>query len=130
MNEKYLIAEDGVKTYVKDGKVEGYELKARVPYYFGVPFSQIKFIRVTMDGVEEAQENIRIFASSGEEFKMSEIVSVSSYHWGYGEKLRICVLKNGGLAKGSHRLELDVGIAVIYGGPKGFTSHAYLNFVV
>ncbi len=130
MNEKYLIAEEGVRTFLKDGKAAGYEFRARVPYYFGVPFSQIKFIRVTMDGVEEDQENIRLFASTGEEFKLSEILTVSSYHWAFGEKLRMCVLKNNGLAKGQHKLELDVGIAVIYGGPKGFTGHAYLDFAI
>lgn len=130
MNEKYLIAEEGVKTYVKDGKPAGYEFGARVPYYFSIPFSQIKHIRVSMDGIEEDQANIRIFAESGEEFKLSEIITVSEYHWEYGKKLRICVLRDGGLAGGSHRLELDTAIAVIYGGPRGFASSAYMDFNV
>lgn len=130
MNEKYLIAEEGVKAYVQDGKPAGYEFGARVPYYFSIPLSQIKYIRVTMDGVEEEQENIRICTDTGEVFKLGEISTVSLYHWEYGKKMRICVLREGGLAKGSHRLELEAAIAVIYGGPKGFTSSAYLDFAV
>lgn len=130
MNEKYLIAQEGVKLFIQDGEPAGYEFGARVPYYFSIPFSQIKHIRVTMDGTEEQQENIRIFAESGEMFKLSEIITVSDYHWEYGKKLRICVLREGGLAKGSHRLELDTAIAVIYGGPRGFGSRAYLDFTI
>ena len=130
MNEKYLIAEEGVKTYVQDDKPAGYEFGARVPYYFSIPLSQIKHIHVTMDGAPEAPDNIRIIADTGEVFKLSEISTVSLYHWEYGKKLRICVLKEGGLVKGSHRLGLEAAIAVIYGGPRGFTSSAYLDFTV
>ena len=128
MNERYLIGEEGVKAYEKDGIICGYEFGARIPYYRGVTLSQVAHVRVFMDGKEEPQGNIRLIVKSGEEFKLDEILTVSSYHWGYGEKMRVIVLKDGGLSGGKHRLEVDIKIAVIYGGEEGFNGKAYLDF--
>ena len=127
MNEKYLIGEEGVKAYVKENVVAGYEFGVRVPYYFGIPLSQIANFQVCMDGQEEDRENVLLIMDDGEVFKLNEISTVSSYHWPYGKKMRVAVLKEGGLAKGSHKLELDVSIAVIYS-PRGFTSKSHLDF--
>ncbi len=128
MNEKYMIAEEGVKFFERDGNTAAYEFGLRVPYYMGVPLSQINQFEVYIDGVRESSENIRLIMKTGEEFKLSEIITVSSYHWEYGEKLRTVVLRNRKIPKGIHKLEVIVGIDVIYM-PKGMGgSKAYLEF--
>jgi len=129
MNEKYLIGKDGVKPYIKDGHIAGYEFEVKIPYYMGVPLSQISHFKVYMDGVQEEAENIRFIMKTSEEFKLSEILTVSSYFWEYGELLRTVVLRDGGLTKGEHKLEVAIGIAVFYF-PKDTTNKAYLNFSV
>lgn len=129
MNEKYLIGKEGITPYLKDGNVAGYEFGIRIPYYMGVPLSQINHIIVYMDGVREDPENVRLIMKTGEEFKLSEIITVSSYFWEYGELLRVVVLKDDGLLSGEHRLDVAIGIEVFYF-PKGTTNRAYLNFTV
>lgn len=128
MNERYSIGEEGITAYEIDGKTAGYKFYARHPYYFGIPLSQIKYIRVYMDGIEESQDDIRLIVD-GDEFKMNEIVSVASYHWPFGKKIIVAVCKDDDLAKGMHRLRVDIGITVIYI-DEGFVSNAYLDFEI
>lgn len=130
MNEKYMIAEEGVRCYKRENNTVAYEFGVRVPYYMGVPLSQINQFEVYIDGVLENLENIRLIMKTGEEFKLSEIITVSSYHWEYGEKLRTVVLRDQEIREGRHNLEVVVGIDVIYM-PKGIGgSKAYLEFEI
>ena len=130
MNEKYMIAEEGVRCYKRGDNTTAYEFGVRVPYYMGVPLSQINQFEVYIDGILENPENIRLIMKTGEEFRLSEIITVSSYHWEYGEKLRTVVLRNADMQRGKHKLEVIVGIDVIYM-PKGIGgSKAYLEFEV
>lgn len=129
MNEKYLIGEAGVKLYEKDGAVAGYEFGVKIPYYMGVPLSQIRDYYVYIDGIQEQPENIRIIMDTGEEFKLSEILTVSSYFWEYGKLLRTVVLRDGGLPRGDHKLEVVIGIDVFYF-PKDLVNKCYINFTV
>lgn len=129
MNEKYLIGQDGVKQYVQDGVIAGYEFGVKIPYYMGVPLSQIRDYDIYMDGVKVDSENIRLVMETGEEFKMSEILTVSSYFWEYGKLLRTVVLCDGGLPKGEHKLEVVIGIDVFYF-PKDLVNKCYLNFKI
>jgi len=130
MNERYLIGEEGVRVFEKDGNAAGYEFGLRVPYYMGVPLSQINIFKVRMDGKDIPSEDIRLIMKTGEVFRLSEILTVADYHWEYGEKLRTVVLCEDGLPVGGHRLEIEVGVDVIYM-PKGIGgSKAYLDFEV
>jgi len=129
MNERYMIGEEGVKCYKREDNTIAYEFGVRVPYYMGVPLSQINRFEVYIDGVQVNPENIRLIMKTGEEFKLSEIITVSSYFWEYGEKLRTVILCNEEMPKGKHRLEVAVGIEVIYM-PKSSYSKAYLDFEV
>lgn len=129
MNEKYIIADNKVWNVEKENGVAGYQFGIRIPYYCGVPYSQIDMIRIKMDGTEVAQEDMRIISKEGVEFKMSELVSVNTFYWEYGEKLQVFVNKAGGLDAGTHRLDVEVGIDVIYA-PKGFGSKSYAEFTI
>ena len=127
MNAKYMIAPTGVVPYEDDGEIKGYEFGVKVPYYMGVPLSQIDLYKVYMDGEEVNPEDIRIVMKTGEEFKMSELLTVGTYYWEYGEPLRTVVLKDGGLETGAHELKVEVRIAVFYF-PKDTLNTAVLKF--
>lgn len=129
MNDKYIIASKSCENIVEDGKTTGYEFQLRIPYYQGVPMSQIKFIRVWMDGREVPQEDIRVFSTSGEMFKLSEILTVSLFYWEYMTPMRVKVCQEGGLSRGSHRLDINASIDVIYA-PDGFVAKAWQEFAV
>ena len=129
MNAKYMIDPSGVKQYVCDNTIKGYEFGVKIPYYMGVPLSQIDLYKVYMDGTEVDPEDIRLIMKTGEEFKMSEILTVGTYFWEYGESLRTVVLKEGGLPKGEHELKVEVRIAVFYF-PKDTLNTAILKFEI
>lgn len=129
MNDKYVIASDGCENVCEDGKAIGYECKLRIPYYQGVPLSQVKYIRLWMDGEEVPAEDISVFAASGEEFRLPEILTVTFYYWEYMEPLRVRVYKEGGLAAGRHTLRVKPSIDVIYA-PDGFVADVSREFTV
>lgn len=129
MNDKYIIASKGCENIVEDGRTIGYEFQLRIPYYQGVPLSQVKHIKVRMDGKAVPQEDIRVFATSGEEFKLSEISTVSLFYWEYMTPLRVRVCQEGGLGKGTHSLDVDAAIDVIYA-PDGFKAEASQEFEI
>lgn len=129
MNEKYIIADKKAENLEEDGRVIGYQVKLRIPYYMGAPLSQISHIYLKMDGRDVLQEDMRIVTDDGEEFRMDEIVTCYRHFWEYGAKLKVKVLKEGGLSKGKHRIDVDVAVDVIYA-PKGFGSLAYAEFIV
>ena len=129
MNDKYIIASKGCRNVVEDGKTVGWELEIRIPYYQGVPLSQVKFIRVFMDGAEVPQEDIRVYSTTGEEFKLSEIITVSLFYWEYQTPMRVRVLQEGGLGAGKHSVGVEASIDVIYA-PTGFSTRAFQDFEI
>lgn len=129
MNDKYIIADNRCENTVTDGKPIGYEFKIRIPYYQGVPLSQVKFIKVSLDGEEVPQDSISVFTVTGEELKLGEISTVSFYYWEYMEPMRVLVYKDGGLSKGKHRLDISASIDVIYA-PTGFATNSFCEFEI
>ena len=128
MNERYLIGEEGVSLYYEEGRPVGYEFYGRVPYYNGCPLSQISCLKVYIDGEEEPAENISYVTDTGWEFTVPQMITVASYHWDYGKKGLIRVRRDGGLPAGKHRLEFQIGLAVIYS--DSFSSKVYLDFEI
>ena len=48
--EKQVIQSVGFRNIVSDGKVTGFQLKIRLPYYRGVYLSQVKVGSLVVDG--------------------------------------------------------------------------------
>ena len=59
----------------------------------------IDHLKVTIDGEAVPEEAIRFNTSCGEVFTLQELETVTTYRWEYGEKARITVLQDGGLAQ-------------------------------
>ncbi|MBO5998064.1 MAG: hypothetical protein J6P87_00070 [Lachnospiraceae bacterium] len=129
MNDKYIFASDGCENVYEDSGAVGYEFRLRIPYYQGVPLSQVKYIRVWMDGEEVPAEDISVFAVTGEEFRLPQILTVTLFYWEYMEPLRVRVYKDGGLAAGRHTLRVKPSIDVIYA-PDGFTADVSQEFEI
>lgn len=129
MNDKYIIASKGCVNVASEGKTVGYEMELRIPYYQGVPMSQVKYIRLKMDGAEVPREDIRVYSATGEEFTLDQILTVTYYYWEYGTPLKVRVLKEGGLTPGKHRLDVSASIDVIYA-PDGFKADVWAEFEI
>ena len=60
MNDKYIIVENSMENTIQEDGVQVFQFRIRIPYYEGVPFSQIDFIRAFVDGREIAPEDLRL----------------------------------------------------------------------
>lgn len=49
MNERYIIVGGSEKNVMLDNGVQCFEFRARIPYYEGVPLSQIAFVKIALD---------------------------------------------------------------------------------
>lgn len=98
---------------VENGAVVGYELQTNITYYRGIPLSMVEFIKVEVDGVEAAVEDIRISVDYKDWFTMKEAETVTTYKWEYGEPLYIRVLGEG-LSVGKHKVQLTVATRTAY----------------
>lgn len=106
---------DSFKNIEKDGKVIGYQFDFKAQYYRGITLSIVRDIKVNVDGEDVSREDIRLTVN-GETFTLEEARTVidSEYRWEFGEYATVSVLKEGGLAAGSHHINAVQVIAPSY----------------
>lgn len=102
------------KNVSENGKTVGFELQTNITYYRAIPLSMMEYIHVSVDGVAIPDEDIRVSLDQTDWFTQKEAETVTSYKWEYGEPLYIRVLKDGGLAAGSHQVKLTVAVRTAY----------------
>lgn len=106
---------EGFRNETMDGKACGFSFRCKLQYYRGITLSIIRDLAVTIDGEQIPRENVRLTVN-GETFTLEECRTVVSplYRWEFGENATITVIKEGGLAAGSHKLSLLQHIAPSY----------------
>ena len=113
MFDKHMICEDGFENVVENGQPIGFTLLVRLPYYRGLGLSMIEDIGLTVDGQAVAREDVR-FSVRGRTWTLDEMEQEYGDRWNFGEKARLTVLRRGGLAAGSHRIELSERLRISY----------------
>lgn len=106
---------NGFQNVEEDGKVTGFSFRFKLQYYRGITLSIIRDLAVEIDGESIPRENVRLTVN-GETFTLEECRTVVSprYRWEFGEYATVTVLKDGGLAKGKHKLNVLQHIAPSY----------------
>lgn len=96
---------DGFKNIEIDGKIVGYQFEFKAQYYRGITLSIVRDIKVNVDGEDVKREDVRMIVN-GETFTLEEMRTVidSDYRWEFGDYATVCILKEGGLSKGSHHI--------------------------
>jgi hypothetical protein len=113
MFEKYMIVEDDAANIVENGKVTGFKFGARLPYYRGIALSLLEDIAVSIDGEVVPKEQIQ-FSAHGNTYTMKELEAATEDRWNMGEIAYIIVQKEGGLAKGEHKIRLMLNMRIAY----------------
>lgn len=72
----------------------------------------INYLKVSVDGEEVPEEDIRFTPDRIDWFTQKEMETVSAIKWEYGAPGTVRVLKEGGLSKGEHQVKLTVCIPV------------------
>lgn len=114
MNEKYMICRDGFKNILCDGKVVGFQLLVRLPYYRGIPLSLVNDIQINVDGEEFPRSALTLTTGCGYPFTLDEMATVTKYRWEFGERAILSVKKDGGLAPGPHTVEVRIHKNITY----------------
>lgn len=114
MFDKYLICEDTLRNTLADDAVVGFSFDVRIGYYRGVRLSLIEEIEVFVDG-EEVPRSARRFIVKGHPYTFDEMETVTHERWEMGEPATIAVDRSGGLAPGSHEIEVRELIRISYG---------------
>ncbi len=110
---EHILCEDGFTNRIEDGKITGFNVKMRIPYYRGIPLSLIDEILIIVDGIQYTGDSI-LFEVHGGTFTRNEMTTVVRHRWNYGEKATVKVIKEDGLAPGQHRVEAYAKIRVNY----------------
>lgn len=105
----------GFKNIEKDGSVTGYQFEFKAQYYRGMTLSIVRDLKITVDEEEVSREDVR-FTVNDETFTLDEMRTVidPDYRWEFGDYAAVSVMKEGGLAKGSHHIKVVQIIAPSY----------------
>lgn len=122
MFDKYMIVGEEFKNVEQDGKVTGFQVGARLPYYRGVVLSVLGPTDLAVDGERIAPENVTVTVH-GNTYKLTELEDQDEDRWEFGEVAILTVNKPGGLPPGQHEVELDQHLWITYVLPRGFHGH-------
>lgn len=110
---KDVLCDEGFENRIEDGKVTGFNVMMRIPYYRGVPLSLVDDILVVVDGEQYTGQSIE-FQVHGGVFTLDEMKTVVRHRWNYGEKATVRVRKDGGLKPGKHHVEAYAKLRINY----------------
>jgi hypothetical protein len=109
MLEKDLIQERGFKNLRKDGKVTGFQVRIRTPYYRGIWASLLEGADITVDGEEFSRDKI-LWTLGDRTFTLPELEAASDVRWPFEDAALLTIPKPGGLNPGPH----DVGLTLAF----------------
>lgn len=99
--EREVIQSVGFRNIKEDGKITGFQLKVRLPYYRGVFLSQIMPGTLIVDGERFGKEDI-VWNIKGEDYTLEELKHDWNTQWDVTKPATLKVKKEGGLAEGYH----------------------------
>lgn len=121
MYEKHMLSRDDIQSVVENGIGTGFTVKLRIPYYRGVCLSLVEDIQVRFNNRLFTRDQLT-FSVGGETFTFTEMATMTTIRWEFGEKATVFVPLPGGIPLGMHRVEVSVTIRLSYmGGGRPFT---------
>lgn len=96
-----------LKNYYENGAVGGYQFDVRLAYYRGQYLSVIDELKVSVDGEEAPEDDVR-FCVNGKQFAPWELREAYSEFWRIIDPAVVKVRRPGGLAPGEHDVKLTL----------------------
>lgn len=119
MYDQFMIVGEAFKNVVVDGRVVGFQLGMRLPYYRGIVLSLIGDTDLFVDG-ERMQRELMTVTIDGRTFALSQLENEPEAKWEFGDVGILAVQKPGGLAPGAHTVQLNQHLKISYV-PVGFS---------
>ena len=118
MYDKYMIVGEAFKNVEEGGKVTGFQLGVRLPYYRGVVLSLVGEMQITVDGEKVPAEQMTV-TLNGKTYPLTQLENEPVDKWEFGDIGIVTVAKPGGLKVGEHKVELRQHMKISYV-PGGF----------
>ncbi len=113
MFDKYIIVGEEFRNVEKDGKVAGFQVGERLPYYRGITLSLVGTTDLAVDGEHFSPDKISV-TLHGNTYRLTEVEDQTGDRWEFGEVGLLTVEKPGGLAPGEHEVELSQQLKISY----------------
>jgi hypothetical protein len=111
--DDYLIVAGDFKNVERDGRVTGFQIGVRVPYYRGVYLSLFEGIELVVDGERFAPERVSVTLGD-KTYRLTQLPDEPDDRWEFGQVGILTVEKPGGLAPGEHLVELKISLNIYY----------------
>lgn len=111
MYDKHILTDEGCRSVWENGRKIGYAVNLTINYYRGLPLSCVDEITLEVDG-ERVDPDSMILQHRGREYPYKAILSddfPTDFYWVFGEKLRVVIMKDGGIEQGRHHVKLVLG---------------------
>jgi hypothetical protein len=111
MYDTHILTDVGAMNIWADGKPEGFAVNITINYYRGLPLCCVDEITLFVDGEQIPYEDMYL-QHAGHTYEYLDILKddfPEDFYWKYGDYLRVCVRKEGGIAQGVHKVKLQLG---------------------
>jgi hypothetical protein len=117
MLEREMIQAHGFKNVAADGRITGFQIRIRIPYYRGIWASLVEGVDVTVDGEEFSLDDI-LWTLGDKSLTLAELEAASNVRWPFDEPAVLTVPKAGGLAVGMHDVHVKLAFRASYMPPE------------
>lgn len=114
-NKIIISKEDGIKNFLINGHIMGFELKCQYPSYRGTYLSCIEKFELYVDG-EKVDDSKINFIINGKSFLISQLKDLYSEYWFILDKATLRVYQEGGLKQGKHNVKVIIKHRIPYTG--------------
>ena len=120
MYDCYVIVGEEFKNVVENGKVMGFQIGLRIPFYSSVWLSMVGETELKVDGEEFDADQMTV-TLRGKTYPKTKLEDESYEKWEFGEVGILRVSKPGGLEPGEHTVDVrqQVLIGFVEGGLYG-----------
>jgi|WetSurMetagenome_2_1015567.scaffolds.fasta_scaffold38443_3 hypothetical protein len=118
MFDRYMIVGEEFKNVKDGGKVTGFQVGIRLPYYRGVVLSLIGDMVISVDGEKIPTDKMKV-TIGGKTLPLSQLEHEPVAKWEFGNTGILTVDKPGGLKAGEHVVEYKQHMKISYV-PSGF----------
>ena len=114
MFDNNVFIDGSFKNDVHCESLHGFQLETYITYYRGIPLSMVHDVRIAVDGEDVPRDKIRFTVDHIDWFTLTELETVTTFKWEYGDKATVFIDWPGGLSKGAHAVSLTTAIRVAY----------------
>jgi hypothetical protein len=110
-----VIDGDSVKNFSANDHVLGYSFRIKLYTYRGSYLSCIEQLNMKLNGEKVVMDQV-VFKLNGKRFLVSQLKELFAEYWYVLDEAELIVLKDGGIPKGEHELEISMSIRIPYTG--------------